>query len=363
MKGALSFFLLEAKTLLLGNGETRREKAVAACCLLAVFMFSVFLVCRPPLRGAEAELWDKARAAQSWLWAERERMNIASDQKIDPWRTGLIGLEWSPITTTMGKLEAKRTATDPGWAVLLLKWYRSLGLLEGDRLAILASGSFPGFLLSAILAAEKMDLELLVIPSLGASSWGANLPDLPLTAIIETLRRGGFIRVVPGAATLGGAGERATDLSPEGRAILMESLKSSGIPLIYADTLEGIMAQKWETLAAFSPKVIVQIGGSQANLGTDDAVLKLDPGIILPEEATEAGNGIIARALESGIPVIHMLDVRALSREAGIPYDGKPKRKTPGRTPGILAIFALAAWGLFLLCFRRWTLEKGDAGK
>jgi len=363
VKGALSFFFLEAKTLLLGNGETRRGKAVAVCCLLAVFMFSVFLALRPPLRGTEAELWDKVRAAQSWLWAERERMNIASDQKIDPWRTGLIGVEWSPITTTMGKLEAKRTATDPGWAVLFFKWYRTLGLREGDNLAILASGSFPGFLLSAIMAAEKMDLELLVIPSLGASSWGANLPDLPLTAIIETLRRGGFVRVVPKAATLGGAGERAADLSPEGRAILMESLESSGIPLIYAGSLEEIMPQKWNTLAAFSPKAIVQIGGSQANLGTDEAVLRLEPGIILPEEVTEAGNGIIARALESGIPVIHMLDVRALSREAGIPYDGRPKRKTPGQTSGILAIFALAAWGLFLLCFRRWTLEKGDAGK
>jgi poly-gamma-glutamate system protein len=42
------------------------------------------------------------------------------DKSIDLNQTGLVGLEFSPITTSLGSLEAKRTTTNPNFAALIV---------------------------------------------------------------------------------------------------------------------------------------------------------------------------------------------------------------------------------------------------
>lgn len=359
MRAVPGFVIREITTLLFGPDGEKHKKVVLACCLVAIVLFLPFFAGSPPLRDEEALLWEKTRSAQTLLWNERTRMGLPADTGTDPWKTGLIGVEWSPVTTTLGSLEAKRTSTDPRWSLAFLDWYRSVGLEKGDSIAVLASGSFPGFILSALLAAEHMDLEVLLLLSLGASSWGANIPELPVTVILEILRHGGFLQTAPVALTLGGAGELAKDLSPEGRRILMDAAGEAKAPLLTGTSFQELLENKWRILAAASPKAIVQIGGSQANLGTEPSVLELKPGILWPEAGARAGNGMIARSLESGIPVIHILDVRSLARKTGIPYDGKPEKAPPRRIPRSLSLAGVLAWSMFLLGFRRWSLEEG----
>jgi len=359
MRAVPGFVIRELMTLLFGPDGGKHKKVVLACCLVATALFLPFFAGNPPLRGEEAALWERTRAAQSFVWNQRRLMGLPAEADTDPWETGLIGVEWSPVTTTLGSLEAKRTSTDPRWVLVFLEWYRALGLEAGDPVALLASGSFPGFVLSALLAAEHMDLEVFFLPSLGASSWGANIPELPVTSILELLRHGGFLKTAPAALTLGGAGELGKDLSPEGRRILLNAAGKAKAPLISGTSFQELLENKWGTLAEASPKVIVQIGGSQANLGTDPSVLELEPGILRPEAGARAGNGLIARSLESGIPVIHILDVRSLARKTGIPYDGKPEKAPPRRIPRSLALAGVLAWSVFLLGFRRWSLEEG----
>jgi hypothetical protein len=98
------------------------------------------------LSREEERLWDRVRAAQEVLVPEREARGIASPKEVDPWGTGLIGLEWSVVTTTLGDLEAKRTSCDPRWAVRVLRWFKEAGLAQGDRVAILSPPPpFPDF--------------------------------------------------------------------------------------------------------------------------------------------------------------------------------------------------------------------------
>jgi poly-gamma-glutamate system protein len=275
----------------------------------------------------------------------------------------LIGLEWSVVTTTLGDLEAKRTSCDPRWAVRVLRWFKEAGLVRGDRVAILSSASFPGFLLAALIAAEEMGLSVLLVPSLAASTWGANVPELLLPDLLTLLRRRGVLRTAPAFCTLGGDGEIGGGLAPEGVALLRESARRNGIPLLEEERLEMMVAEKTRRVLAFDPKLVVQIGGSHANLGTDPDVTRLPGGLHFPEASSRRmsvasyGNGVLGKLAEVGLPVIHLLNVRDLARRNGIPFDGAPERKGPATRGRRGAIVGLVAFALGLKLFSRWELE------
>ncbi len=86
--------------------------------------------------GDELRLWEKVRTAQDHLFRWREDRGVAPEEGSDREKTGFIGVEWSPLTTTLGPLEAKRTAADPLWAVHALRSFRALGIGEGDNVAL-----------------------------------------------------------------------------------------------------------------------------------------------------------------------------------------------------------------------------------
>ena len=122
--------------------------------LLTAALCALWAAQRAPLNAEESRLYHKVESAQAFLWDALEQGGISLDVKADPYRSGFIGVEWSVTTTTLGSLEAKRCATDPLWAVRALRWFDAQGLREGDRIAVLASSSFPGLLYSVLAAAE-----------------------------------------------------------------------------------------------------------------------------------------------------------------------------------------------------------------
>ena len=148
--------------------------------LLAAGMAALWYLAAPAvLTSSERLLWEKVRSAQHHLSQWRGENSSAASVEDDPWNCGLIGVEWSGITTTLGDLSSKRTACNPAWSIQFSRWYRELGLKPGDPIAIYSSSSFPGLLLNAVAAAEALELDPLLIVSLGASTWGANHPDAP----------------------------------------------------------------------------------------------------------------------------------------------------------------------------------------
>ena len=112
--------------------------------LLAVAMAGLWYLAAPAVLSTEERmLWQKVRAAQLHLSLWREQNGTAASVESDPWKCGLIGVEWSGITTTLGDLSSKRTSCNPAWAVQFSRWFEELGLKPGDRIAIYSSGSFP----------------------------------------------------------------------------------------------------------------------------------------------------------------------------------------------------------------------------
>ena len=117
---------------------------------------------------------------------------VPIDAVVDVNRTGLIGLGSSPITTSLGNLEAKRTTTNPDFAALVVMLLDQAGVRRGDAVAVGASGSFPALTVAALCAAESLGARALVIGSLGASEWGANDPRFDWLSLTRCLSRSGL---------------------------------------------------------------------------------------------------------------------------------------------------------------------------
>lgn len=325
--------------------------------LLALAMAALWLLATPrSLAPSDRELWNHVRAAQEYVHGWRQRHGIASGAEQDPRGCGLIGVEWSSITTTLGSLEAKRTACDPAWAIQFARWYREQGLQKGDAVAIYSSASFPGLLLSAQAAAESLGLDPLVVVSLGASTWGANHPDASWPVLEAELNRAGFLQKRPDFYTLGGGGESGGGMAPEAVESLRRAAAEAGVELLQAGGLEEMVHIKSSLLEQRGCRLLVSIGGSQANLGDDPDVLRLGPGLHRPEGGESAGNGVIARALGQDVPIIHLLNIRELAAQTGIPFDARPDPRALLSVRPAWALLALALFITVLLTHRRWRL-------
>jgi poly-gamma-glutamate system protein len=257
----------------------------------------------------------------------RLRAGIAIDPVADPNRTGLIGLEWSPITTTLGSLPAKRTTTNPNVAAGLVRWLREAGVREGAVVAVGASGSFPGLVIAALAAVEAVGAQPLVITSLAASTWGANHPAFTWMEMEVALRRRTHW---PGslAASLGGEGDAAADLMPEARRTLRAAIAAAGVSLLTDGGLRARVAARmgvYERAAAARPiAAFVNIGGASANIGTCPEILRVRPGVHLTLPRCGGEPGVMWLMSSCGIPVIHLLHVDGIAAAFGLPLDPVP---------------------------------------
>ena len=333
------------------------RSAISKLALLAVGMVVIAVLASPVVpRGGERQAWETVRAAQEHVADWRREQGTAASREDDPFDCGLIGVEWSPLTTTLGSIEAKQASCNPAWAVRFMRWYRDMGLNEGDTVAIFSSASFPAMLLNALVAAETLGLEVELLVSLGASTWGANHPGAPWPAISAELRRGGYLRNKADFYTLGGSAENGGGMAEEGVSLLEQAAGETGVSMLRAAGVEEMIESKSAIVEQSGARLLVSIGGSQANLGTDPDVLRLEPGVHRPGDDVPAGNGVIASALETGVPVLHVLNVRELAAREGIAFDGAPQRLAPVDVNPWWAAFGLAVFFGVLLTHRRWRL-------
>jgi len=260
----------------------------------------------------------------------RLEAGLPLDPSDDPNGTGLIGVRRSIITTTLGSLEAKRTSTNPNLAALMVYFFDRLHLQPGDGVAIGASASFPAALVATLAAVRVLKLKPLIIFSLGASQWGANIPQFTLAHIYQCLQRSNFVQEEPLAVTLGGERDAGLDMPSEGRDLLRRQIIATGWYSFREPNLAANVARRlslyqegagsWEKI-----KVFVNIGGSYANLGTDARVLSLRPGLNRGAFSSFGNRGGVIQAMAARhIPIIHLLYFRGLAAEYGLDWDPLP---------------------------------------
>lgn len=317
----------------------------AAALSLAYLLAVRFLPSPPPPPAVRAEALKASRLmarASAALRDCRARGGPALDPSADPNGTGFIGEERSVITTSAGRLEAKRTTANPAFAGLVVSLLHEAGVRRGDAVAVGASSSFPALIVATLAAARAMGVEPLVISSLGASEWGGNIPGFSWLDMEDCLRGKGVLDVRPIARAVGGEEDVGRDLSPEGRALLAARIRAAGAPFLEEPDLERNVARRlalYREAAAGRPiKAFVNIGGSWANMGTDAEVLKVAPGLADRVPIPPPGRrGVLQAMAAAGVPVIHLLNVRGLCERYGLPWDPRP---LPG--PGDGPVFRAA---------------------
>jgi poly-gamma-glutamate system protein len=203
--------------------------------------------------------------------------------------------------------------------------------------ALGASGSFPGLLVAGLVAVETLGAHPRAILSLGASSYGATQPEFHLLDLHGALLDAGVVRTPPAAVSLGGEGDVGETFDPEFRAGLVAELSAGPTPFIHEPELQENVARRMAiyaegeeastgagTIAAF-----INIGGAEANLGTDAVVLSVPPGLSLDlaaetEPPPPPRRGVLFEMASRGVPAIHLLNLRGLALRFGLPWDPTP---------------------------------------
>ncbi len=338
-----------------GSGRRNLNIFISAVALLSLaYILTVHLVpwSHAPVRKDMIEASRLMEEAMSAVRECREAAGVSIDPSFDLNRTGLIGLETSPLTTSLGNLGAKRTTTNPNMAGLIVSVLKEVGVRRGDAVAVGASSSFPASIIAALSAMEALGAEPLIISSLGASEWGANDPDFDGLAVEACLEKTTELNVRPLALALGGDEDVGRDMSPQFLEALRKRIRETGIFFIEESDLRMNVETRMRIYSAGAGerpiRAFINVGGSYANMGINSEILKLKPGlnreIFVPPQKER---GVIQAMAAEGIPVIHLLNIKGLVERYGLPWDPLPLPE-----PGEGELYRIAAtkesWFLLL---------------
>lgn len=135
---------------------------------------------------------------------EKLKRGIPIDKNLDINNTGIIGEEFTGITTTLGDLDSKRLSTNSNFAAYFVKVFKDAKLKKGDLIIVNMSSSFPGLNLSLISALDTLSLKGVIINSIGSSMYGANNEEFTFLEMAKFLERNKKINNTISAYSLGG---------------------------------------------------------------------------------------------------------------------------------------------------------------
>jgi poly-gamma-glutamate system protein len=289
------------------------------------------------------------QAASRILYAEKEARGLLPSAGTDPSNTGMIGVEYTTMTTTPGELPAKRTATNPDFAAGMVKLLAGLNLPPGSRIVTVLSGSYVGGDIAMLAALEQLQLDPILIISAGTSQWGANNPEFDIIDMLKLLRERGVIKTRGVVAVLGGSNGAGSGQDPASQAALHASAAADNIPVIDtqpfdAEVRDLVTFARME-LGGKDPAALINVGAGIVGPGTCDESFTFPPGVTMnPVPCTRGTPGILMRMAKPGMPVIHILDMKKIAADLDLPYDPMPQ-PTPGENIALYGMPPQAAAG------------------
>lgn len=236
--------------------------------------------------------------------------------------TGLIGQEYSFITTTLGNLEAKRTTVNPNWAAVITDMFSQLGLKRGNRIAVNCSGSFPALNLAVLCASQAYGLDPVIISSFGASTHGANEPELTYQDMEHALYEKGIIDLQSRYFSIGGRKDVGGEMDPELVKTITGRLKSYGYEFLYEEDLIENIHMRYELYnEEDNIRCFINVGGNDVSFGDSKIIVYADGGILTDLPDRDRSTGLVQLFLRDGVPVIHLLNIKSIAAQYGIPVD------------------------------------------
>lgn len=262
-----------------------------------------------PYFAIKMEAAARTRRALDAIRERRLELDEPIDVVNDPNETGLIGTDFTPITSSRGSYEQKLRALDPNLAGVFVHLLKRAGVGEGDDVAVAVTGAFPLLNAAMVIAIESVGATPVVITSVGASQWGANNPDLTWLDMETILLDRGIIAHRSVAASRGGGDDHGRGLTPEGRNLIDEAAARNGVPLIGEDTLDESITKRMEIYdeEASDYAAYVNIGGGLGSVGSSQVYRLLRTGLSRNlGQKNFPRRGTLVRMAQRGMPVIHV---------------------------------------------------------
>jgi poly-gamma-glutamate system protein len=277
-----------------------------------------------PLLDAKVAAASRAEQGMAVIKAERERLGHPIDPELDPSQSGMIGKTLTPVTSVSGHLNAKQTSVNPNFAAAIVEMLGQSGVKQGDVVAVGCSGSFPALNLAVFAAMEEMKVKPIVICSIAASQFGANIPDLMWPDMERLLHERGVLSFRSVATTLGGYEDRVAGMSDEGKQLIHDVIERNGLEQLDSSTYDKSLEQRMmiydKQAAGKKVKAYINVGGGTVSVGRSlgkhlyHSGLNLEP----PPGAADIDSVMTAFAKRDAA-VIHLSGIRDLAIAYGFP--------------------------------------------
>lgn len=280
-----------------------------------------------PLVLSVANLKEKYEASQktykAFLKIKELKLSkkIQIDPKLDPYLSGLIGPEISPVTSSAGKLSAKQTSIHPDFAAWFVDRFQEAGLKKGDTIAAGISGSFPALNITFWIAADIMELNVISISSAASSQYGANDPEFLWPEIENLLYKEKIIFQKSVFMSTGGVSDLGIGLGQKGRELILASILKNDYKHLSSDSFEDSLLKRMSVYNSRPVSLYVNIGGGTVSSGTSLSKKQIPKGVVLSEvESIDLPDSILKTYLDLKIPVLHVSGVEMISKESNMRY-------------------------------------------
>ncbi len=307
----------------------QKTSSLVMMAAVAVVMFAIAFFSRVEIISetyeTKVQAAERMEKAMEMLKDVRLEKGVFVDVENDPNETGLVGSQFSLTTTDEGDLDAKLTTLDPNFAAAMVELLHRANVSGRDTIAVMLTGSMPGANMAILIACKTMNIHPVVITSIGASQWGANDPDMTWLDMEKSLFDNGFISSRSIAASIGGRNDQGRLLSPKGRELIRKNIAKHDIPIITGKSLNDNIQQRLDHFGNTQYKVVVNVGGGVASLGTSFNLRLLPPGVVYRndiESISRKGGieGTVVKFVEQNIPLIHVLNIQKLTENLSMPF-------------------------------------------
>lgn len=298
--------------------------------LVIIVIGSLFLVdytkveAKTPYYDLQIEAANKVNEAYGILKAKRDELNIPIDLSVDPLETGVIGT-YSPtvgssITTTLGSLSAKQTSTNPNFVALIMDYFQKLEIKANESVAVNFSSSFPALNIMTLIALDTLEIDYLVMSSIGSSTYGANIVEFTYLKMEEELYLKGLIKNKTEVMSLGGVNDVLEDIefNDEGFSDSLYNEYSHIQQIKETDFYQNVMYRfNYYNDNLRNIKAFVNVGGNISGMG--QKISNYENGLLRPKSyKIDSKSGLIERFLNSGVSVINLLNINDLALKNGL---------------------------------------------
>ncbi|MBW6515365.1 MAG: poly-gamma-glutamate system protein [Candidatus Cloacimonetes bacterium] len=308
--------------------------SLAALALISIVLYYISQNSYSEIRAEgyeqKIEAGKHMKACMEVLREEFDARGYIIDTTNDPNQTGLIGLSGSSITTSRGILSDKLTGLNPNFAAVFVDMFLSARVRPGDYIAVGQTSANPGLNLALYSAMHTLELNPVVITSVGSSMFGANREDFTWLDMENILRERGLINFSSVAASIGGGSDIGRGLPLDGRNLIIENIEHHEIILIHNNDLQGNIRERMEIYDDLIPnrqryRLFVNIGGGLANVGASVNASLIRDGINYRiADRTFATDGAIMLFARRNIPIIHIFRPQVVAERYGLVVDPIP---------------------------------------